>query len=246
MDALAERYHAHHSRYTEDLPFWLELAAQQGGPVLELGCGTGRVMLPLAEAGHTAFGLDTDPHMLVFLAHRGASMGFSNLHLLQADLTRFHLAARFPLVLLPCNTYSTLSEAGRQGALACLRRHLSSEGLFALSVSNPALWEQLPDRAEPELEDSFAYPDSEDLLQVSSGWQRRGDELTVFWHYDRLRPDGRIERHTVEQRYFMASLQALQDEFNAAGFHIQALYGDFDRTSYDDESPYLIFLTQRR
>jgi ubiquinone/menaquinone biosynthesis C-methylase UbiE len=43
-------YHIHHNAHTEDLPFWLKLAQQQGGPVLELGCGTGRVLIPLIQA----------------------------------------------------------------------------------------------------------------------------------------------------------------------------------------------------
>ena len=45
-------YHAHHNRHLEDLPFWLDLAAQTGDPLLELGCGTGRVLIPLAQAGY--------------------------------------------------------------------------------------------------------------------------------------------------------------------------------------------------
>ena len=54
-------YHAHHNRSLEDLPFWLELAAQAGDPILELGCGTGRVLIPLAQAGYHTIGLDNDP-----------------------------------------------------------------------------------------------------------------------------------------------------------------------------------------
>ena len=57
-------YHAHHNRYKEDLPFWLELAARHGDPVLELGCGSGRVLLALAQDGYQVYGLDNDPGML--------------------------------------------------------------------------------------------------------------------------------------------------------------------------------------
>ena len=68
-------YHAHHGQYQEDLPFWLKLANQQGGPVLELGCGTGRVLLPLARGGFQTVGLDNDLEMLRFLqAARGADL----------------------------------------------------------------------------------------------------------------------------------------------------------------------------
>ena len=58
---LARLYHAHHSRNLEDLPFWQELARQQGSPILELGCGSGRVLLPLARAGYNVVGLEREP-----------------------------------------------------------------------------------------------------------------------------------------------------------------------------------------
>ena len=65
MDAAL--YHLHHLGYTEDLNFWLAEAERAGGPILELGCGTGRIMLPLLEKGTRIYGLDNDPHMLDYL-----------------------------------------------------------------------------------------------------------------------------------------------------------------------------------
>ncbi len=61
-------YHAQHQNYLEDLPFWLGLAATQGSPILELGCGSGRVLLPLALAGHRVLGIDNDAWNACFAA----------------------------------------------------------------------------------------------------------------------------------------------------------------------------------
>ena len=59
-----ELIHAHHNRHLEDLPFWLDLAGETGDPLLELGCGTGRLLVPLGQAGHRVIGVDHDPAML--------------------------------------------------------------------------------------------------------------------------------------------------------------------------------------
>src|SRR5512139_2330905 len=114
-------YHAHHNRYLEDIPFWLELAAQHGDPVLELGCGTGRVLLPLVRAGHRVVGLDNDLSMLHFLrSHLDTTLQPAP-EVFVADLAAFRLAVRFPLIILPCNTFSTLSAEIRRVALQCVR-----------------------------------------------------------------------------------------------------------------------------
>ena len=132
-------YHTHHNRNLEDLPFWLELAAQAGDPILELGCGTGRVLIPLAQAGYRTVGLDNDPAMLKFLQTQlGPGIPHSP-ELIEADISEFELARQFPLIILPCNTFSTLSNEQRLDCLGCVRRHLRYGGIFAVSLPNPEL-----------------------------------------------------------------------------------------------------------
>jgi len=239
---LARLYHAHHNRHLEDLPFWLDLARRQGGPILELGCGTGRLLLPLAGAGFLAFGLERDAEMLAVLRENTPKELARGLLGVPGDMTAFELGLRFPLILLPCNTYSTLTPAQRLATLGCVRRHLAPHGLFAVSLPNPALLRQLPRRSEPEVEESFPHPLDGEPVQVSSGWRRTSSHLEVEWHYDHLLPDGRVERHTLLARHELASLQTYQDEIEAAGLCILEMYGDFDRTPYTQEAPSLIVL----
>ena len=110
-DVKAALYHAHHSQYLEDIGFWRAIAAQQNGQVLELGCGTGRVLLALAKSGSQIVGLDCDAEMLAFLRHQSAPQAGVQANVFQADMSAFHLASQFQLILLPCNTYSTLTAA---------------------------------------------------------------------------------------------------------------------------------------
>ena len=142
-------YAAHHGSYSEDLPFWLDLAAQQKGPVLELGCGTGRVLLPLAQAGYRVVGLDNDLDMLRYLhAHCPAGLRPPPAYYV-GDIVSFRLGIQFALILLPCNTWSTLSANQRARALVCIHQHLLPGGLFAVSIPAPDLLLSLPARSEP-------------------------------------------------------------------------------------------------
>jgi SAM-dependent methyltransferase len=244
MFMFPQLYHAHHNHHSEDLPFWLKLAAQQAGPIFELGCGTGRVMLALARAGYTMFGLDNDAAMLDLLQMQVSPDLASRCHFFQADMAAFHLERQFALILLPCNTFSALSPTTRRVALAHIRQHLSTNGLFVASLPNPAVLIRLPQRADEEIEEIIPHPIDGEPVQVSSAWQRSAGYFTNTWHYDHLLPDGRVERLTTQIRHTLLSVESYADEFRRAGLRIETLYGDFDQSPYTENSPSLIILAQ--
>jgi SAM-dependent methyltransferase len=235
-------YHTHHSLHMEDLPFWLELAGQHPGGILELGCGTGRVLLPLLQAGHWVFGLDNDLEMLRFLRGSLPSRRQGKAPVFLADMAHFHLAREFPLILLPCNTWSTLPPKKRQAALGCIRAHLAGGGVFALSLPNPAALAELPRRGEEEVEETFTHPHSGCPVQVSSAWRRSKGHFTVLWHYDHLLPDGQVKRLTAQVQHSLEQPKVYIWELEQAGLQIGAVYGDFDRSPYTAESPALILV----
>ncbi|MCH7479978.1 MAG: class I SAM-dependent methyltransferase [Chloroflexi bacterium] len=239
---LAELYHAHHRLYREDIPFWQGLAAQQGGPILELGCGTGRVTLELAGEGHEVYGLDNDADTLAVLQRRLSESDLPNVAYRQADMTEFSLKSKFPLIILPCNTYSTLSAQQRLVTLECVQKHLAAGGLFAASMLNPARVLELPESGEPELEETIVHPRSGQPVQVSSAWQRGESSFQVIWHYDHMLPDGKVERTTVTANHELASTEDYQHELQQAGFELKDVYGDFEEGSYHADSPYFIFV----
>lgn len=134
MDAAArydwELAHVHH-RSDADVPFLLGVAEAHPGPLLELACGTGRILEPLVAAGLDVTGLDLDPAMLAAARRRvpGAP-------LVAADMRHFALARRFAVVAVAYNSLQLLDRAGR---LACLRTaadHLAPGGRLALEVTD--------------------------------------------------------------------------------------------------------------
>jgi SAM-dependent methyltransferase len=247
MNALL--YHAHHSRHVEDLPFWLELArewsGQAGKPpvILELGCGTGRVLLPLAQAGYAVCGLELSGEMLAALRRGLAEQPAASVTLLRADMTCLPLRGGFSLAALPCNTYSTFSREQRAAILQGARGCLEAGGWFAASLPNPALLKRLPRRSTPEYEESFAHPRDGEPVQVSSGWERSAEAFTVHWVYDHLLPDGRVERETASTTHTLDGVGEYLDELYAAGFREVRQYGDFDCSPYAPKaSPAWIFV----
>ncbi len=238
-------YHAHHSRYREDIPFWLSLAKRQGSPILELGCGSGRVLIPIAETGQRVLGLDRDFAMLSFLRAILPERAKETVRLLQADLTQFSLACRFALILMPCNTFSTLTSSERAKLLQLVYHHLQPSGVFAASIPNPSHLAKLPTRSQAEIEETFTHPLSGNPVQVSNEWKKGDTWLRLRWHYDHLLPDGSVERLSVETRHTLTDAQTYQQEFLSAGLQLAEQYGDFDGSEYTPESPYWIFTTSR-
>jgi SAM-dependent methyltransferase len=239
-------YHAHHNRHLDDLPFWLNLANQRGDPILELGCGTGRVLLPLASAGHRMYGLDHHSGMLNTLRQGLEPELRSRVSIWQGNLTSFRIVLNFPLIIMPCNTFSTLSLKERQAGLGCIATHLLGDGAFAASLPNPSLLQDLPDYSDPTIEESFPHPLDSEPVQVSSGWMRSADHFTTTWHYDHLRPDGSVERTTSHVRHNLASIEQIAGQLEETGLWIIESYGDFDRTPYSSGAPYFIFLAARQ
>ena len=238
-------YQAHHNRHLDDLPFWLSLADQRGDPILELGCGTGRVTLPLAGAGHRMYGIDNDQGMLTALGEDLTLNLTSRVHVWLGDMTSFRIALNFPLIIMPCNTFSTLSLVERTTTLARVAGHLLEEGTFAVSLPNPTTLKSLPYHSDPVIEDIYPHPIDGQPVQVSSGWERTGDQFTVTWHYDHLFPDGSVERTTSHARHNLVSAEQIGAELDVAGLRISQCYGDFDGSPYSADGPYFIFLAVR-
>ena len=120
--------------YGEDLPFWRALAAETGGPVLDVGAGTGRVTLDLASGGVEVVALDIEPALLAALARRANGLPVETL---VADARRFDLVRRFSLILAPMQTLQLLG--GREGRAAFLKRaraHLQPGGVLAAAVAD--------------------------------------------------------------------------------------------------------------
>jgi SAM-dependent methyltransferase len=235
-------YHAHHSLHLEDIPMWLALAKQNPGPILELGCGTGRVTLPLMEVADYVCGIDYDFQMLSFLRKQLNSKFNSNRVCFQADITCFHLKKLFSLILLPCNTYSGLTKDERLSVLRQVNKHLKPGGVFVVSMPNPDLFWQLPAESPPELEEEIPHPLDNGTVQIHSGWERTKDVFIVNWHYDQLFSNGEKKRISAQAKHQLVSADTYLKEMKENNLNIQELYGEYDFSIFTPDSLELIIL----
>ena len=121
-----------------DLPFYLEVAEEYGGPLLELGCGTGRVLLPCLKAAGEAVGVDLSPSMVAAARARIAAEGAASVEVVEGDLRTVRLGRRFPLVIMAGQPLFHLpTDADWLAALATVREHLAPGGRWVTGVPVP-------------------------------------------------------------------------------------------------------------
>lgn len=254
-DATAEFYdHVVPYRDRQDVSFFVEAARESGGPVLEVGCGTGRVLIPTARAGFEIVGLDLSPSMLGVCRLRVADEPpevQSRISLVEGDMRRFDLGRVFPLVTLPFRPFLHLLTVEDQ--LACLgaiSAHLQVGGRVVIDLFNPSL-DMLANAPTGEVhnEPDFTLPDGRRVrrgLRIAA-CDRFAQVNQVELIYDVSHPDGRRERHIHAFPFRYVFRFEAEHLLVRAGFEIERLYGDYDRAPYGSRYPgELIFVARKR
>ena len=242
--SIAEFYdHVTIYRDRPDVPFFVDAARESGGPVLEIGSGTGRVLIPTAQAGIDIIGLDASPAMLAIcrrdLAKEPVEVQ-NRVRLVEGDMRAFDLGRRFALVTLPFRPFQHLVTVEEQLAcLGCIRRHLAPHGRLILDLFNPSLEALTQPTGVDTTESEFSLPDGR---RVTRGFRiverdRANQVNYVEMFYDVTHPDGRLERLTHE--FSMRYLFRFEAEhlLARAGFSVQQVYGGYDKKPFGSVYP---------
>ncbi len=238
-------FHLHHMKETEDIEFWSSLAESAGGSILELGCGTGRILAPLIKRGFQVIGLDISHPALAYLKETSGESMHDQIQVFQSSMDQFHLDASFSLIFLACNTLSTLSRETRTTTYKEIYRHLRPKGVFAASIPNPAYLSDLPAMGEMEIEDTLLHPTTGNPIQVVSGWELSKNSVIFRWYYDHLYPDGGVLRSTVETEHYLTSIDEYIAEMKAGGLNPFQISGDYSYSEYELSSPYAIIMARK-
>jgi SAM-dependent methyltransferase len=245
---LAELYDSiplYHSR--RDLEFFVNLC-REAGEVLELGCGTGRVLIPAAEAGASITGLDQAAGMLARCRAKVLALPpevARRVTLVQGDMTSFHLGRSFPLIIVPFRPVQHLITVDEQlRFLECVREHLSPGDKLVFDAFHPNLGalaaplnpEEIEDTPELQLGDGRTVRRTYRLVRKHPAEQYNDVELIYYL-------DGRRIVQEFPMRYFFR--YELEHLLVRSGFKATALYGDYDKSALSDESPDMIFTAVR-
>ena len=241
-------------RERPDVAFYVEAAVESGGPVLEVGCGTGRVLIPTARAGIEIVGLDLSQSMLevcrASLSNEPAEVQV-RARLVSGDMRAFELGQAFRLATIPFRPFQHLTTVEDQLAcLACIRRHLVEEGRLILDLFNPWLQALTSDNVGEELGDEpeFSTPDGRRVVRrhriVKRDLFNQINDSELIYYV--THPGGREERlvHAFPMRYlFRFEAEHL---LARSGFEVEQVYADFEKNPYGSIYPGdLIFVARK-
>jgi SAM-dependent methyltransferase len=235
----------------QDVAFYLHAAREFGDPVLELGCGTGRITMALAEEGKRITGLDLSERMLERAVKKRAALRVEareRIHLVQEDMSRFDLGDRFRLVIIPFRPFQHLLEVREQvDCLHSVRKHLAPGGRLILDVfQTDAERIHDPVHMREMLVTEYKTADRREvrITERVAAFHRAEQRNDVEMIFSIRHPDGRQERLVFAWtlRYFFR--YEIEHLLARCGFRVIALYGDFDRTPVRDDSPEMIFVAE--
>jgi SAM-dependent methyltransferase len=228
--------------------FYLSLARENPGPILELGCGTGRMTIPIAGQGYEITGLDIVPEMLARAKEKAASLAEDNRNItwVEADARDYRLDRRFSLIFENGSVFMhMLSNADQEAFLSNTREHLAPQGRLVVSLYFPH-----PDRLTTDLEekDWFAY-------EVGDG---RSVRVSGFESYDEI---AQIKTETAVRRILrgeeieevrVAPLklrytfpQEMERLLVQCGLSVESRFGGPDRSPLAADSPYMVYVCAR-
>lgn len=245
FDLWADVYDLVYSYVSKDIPFYTNQAVRSGGTVLELGCGTGRVSIPIAEAGVKIIGMDSSPEMLRVADSKAKKMSVQNISLIHGDMIDFSLGQQFELIIIPFRGFlSLLSVEEQKSALSNIKSHLAPHGRLIFNVFVPDLdmlvqpgdtAYHLRDVSDPGTNRRFViwhqsgYDNHNQLIHarvIVDELDEIGTATNRFYRDFQLRYGHRWEYHHL---------------LTASGFEIMNLYGDFDLTPFEESSSEMIW-----
>lgn len=236
-----------------DREFYPHYCVELGGKTLELGCGTGRVLIPVAEAGCEITGLDISKHVLSICQNKLALLDRDiqkRVNLIQSNMTDFNIDNKFNLAIIPFRAFQHLISVDDQ--LSCLKhinQHLAVNGLLIFDIfqvdlnriNNPRFQEEMEDFPEYELDDGRRLRRTHRVRAFNTTDQYNDVEL-IYYLTDK---NGVTERivHAFPMRYFFKA--EIEHLLARSGFRLVDLFGDFDKSPNSEKSPEMIIFAEK-
>jgi len=229
-----------------DEPFFRRVLEQRPGPALDVGCGTGRLLLPFLQARHEVEGVDASAGMLVILRRNAAEVGLAPV-IVQQRMQELDLARTYRTILVPCGSFQLVIDRGEaMGTLRRFHAHLEPGGVLVLTIYNR--WDELKDERVGEwvTRGRAPLPDRTELEKHARVDARHLLEqiLDVTVRYRRLQDEEVIEEQVVaspERWYFLHELELMLDRTGFRHLRVTGNYTEADAN--DDDEVFAVFAT---
>lgn len=230
----------------QDVTMFKDFARRFGGPILEIGCGTGRVLIPVAKMGLEIDGIDLSEPMLSVLREKLRKDNFKS-QIQQADMRSFKLEKRYKLITIPFRSMQhMISSDDKLKALMTAKDHLSQDGRLIFDVAFPK-YEALTSDFGKEYLDSEWKSESEGGRTTRMFFKRDGyrkkDQVMLGTLLFRVYDNEKVikeEEQNLEMHFF--SFPELEGYFKASGFAIEHVYGSYDLKPLEDNSSQMVFI----
>ena len=239
----------------KDIDFFVEYSRRTSGRTLELGCGTGRILIPTAVAGCGITGLDISQHMLRKCQEKLDKQPTNiqeRVRLIQGNMTNFSTEESYSLVTIPFRAFQHLISVEEQKAcLSCIGKHLSTKGQLIIDifhpypprlVPNPKYTAEVEELPETTLSDNRKLRRTSRMVALHREQQYNDIELICYVTH----PNGKTERlvQAFSFRYFYR--YEVEHLLALCGFKVVELFGDFDRSGFSNDSPEMIFVAGKQ
>lgn len=243
FDSWAEIYDLIHVDLTDDIKFYVEEALFSNGEILEIGCGTGRVTIPIAQTGANVTAVDISEAMLKTLSSKIYPNNI-NLKPIKMDMRYLSLPNRFDLIIIPFHGFQSLIQYEDQSAcLESLRNHLARDGTLIIDLF-------IPDMNMLEQEQNKVYfiknillPDDNRSITLwhSSRFDIPNQIISTKLFID-INENGRMIESQVKD-FSLRYIHRYEAEylFKNSGFKLKNLFGDFDRNNFGPNSEEMIW-----
>jgi ubiquinone/menaquinone biosynthesis C-methylase UbiE len=246
-DLIAPFYDIEHAHFSEDLDMYRNFAELCGGKILELACGSGRVLLPLASEGYELTGVDSSAAMLGLAQQHLQEAGFAaRCTLVQQDICNMRMEQKYRMAFIALGSFAHITESkAQQQVLASVRTHLATGGTFIIDISNSDA-HYMENLSGQMLHQGTWRGDDGTLLthfvSPASSTERHQLELTHF--YDQYNQGGTVQRIVATTHLYLFERGEIDLLLERAGFAVKTIYGDYDLGPYHLESPRMICIAE--
>ncbi len=248
-DLIAPFYDVEHAHFDEDLNLYVNFAELCSGPLLELACGSGRLLVPLAREGYELTGVDSSASMLKLAQAALEQAGVAaRCTLVQEHMSKLRLGQKFRLAFIALGSFGHVCTRQEQRqTLVAVRDHLTTGGRFILDISNAdvrymehlsgqMLHQGTWQRQDGSLLSHFVSP--------ASSLTKHLLELTHF--YEEHRQGEAVQRTVTSTHLYLFERNEVELLLEEAGFEITDVYGDYELSSFEHDSPRMIFIAEAR